>query len=241
MPGLSHRHPDRVQPVSRRHAADRCDPGHAAQVPLDGGPRRDCRQVRLLSERVAAVAAGGRALGLLPQGENRWCRHPLAWLVEAADDICYALLDLEDGLEMGILRFEEVAEVLIQIAGGEPPDYATMQSEGVSQRRRIAALRGAAMEQAVNEVAKVFVQHEANCSTARCGMTCWSSAIRTWTGASSRPRIWRASASFATSARPSWRSAPTPRWVSCSRPSSVPPTSFTTLVIPTSSTSGCWR
>ncbi|MGL6250217.1 MAG: dGTP triphosphohydrolase, partial [Billgrantia desiderata] len=57
-----------------------------------------------------------RCLGLLPRGEGRWCRHPLAWLVEAADDICYALLDLEDGLEMGILRFEEVAEVLLQIA-----------------------------------------------------------------------------------------------------------------------------
>ena len=51
-------------------------------------------------------------MGLLPQGEQRWCRHPLAWLVEAADDICYALLDLEDGLEMGILRYEEVVEIL---------------------------------------------------------------------------------------------------------------------------------
>ncbi|TDN96818.1 MULTISPECIES: deoxyguanosinetriphosphate triphosphohydrolase [Halomonas] len=100
-------------------------------------------------------------LGLLPRGENRWCRHPLAWLVEAADDICYALLDLEDGLEMGILRYEEVTAILIQIAGGEPADYAAMQRHGVSQRRRIAVLRGAAMERAVNDVGAVFVQHEA--------------------------------------------------------------------------------
>ena len=57
------------------------------------------------------------AVGLLPQGEQRWCRHPLAWLVEAADDICYALLDLEDGLEMGILRYEEVVEILGQRFG----------------------------------------------------------------------------------------------------------------------------
>ncbi|MFP3442918.1 hypothetical protein R0K18_34800, partial [Pantoea sp. SIMBA_133] len=54
------------------------------------------------------------AVGLLPKGDQRWCRHPLAWLVEAADDICYALLDLEDGLEMGILRYEEVVEILRQ-------------------------------------------------------------------------------------------------------------------------------
>ncbi|WP_280564445.1 deoxyguanosinetriphosphate triphosphohydrolase [Chromohalobacter sp. 48-RD10] len=99
-------------------------------------------------------------LGLLPYGETAWCRHPLAYLVEAADDICYALLDLEDGLEMGILRYDEVAEVLIQIAGGAPSGYDDMHARGVSQRRRIAALRGAAMERAVNDVAAVFVQHE---------------------------------------------------------------------------------
>jgi dGTPase len=101
-----------------------------------------------------------RCLGLLPRSEGRWCRHPLAWLVEAADDICYALLDLEDGLEMGILRFEEVADVLLQIAGDAPSDYPRMARDGVSQRRRIAALRGAAMERAVNDVGAVFVEHE---------------------------------------------------------------------------------
>ncbi|WP_386081441.1 deoxyguanosinetriphosphate triphosphohydrolase [Vreelandella sp. F11] len=101
-----------------------------------------------------------QAVGLLPQGEQRWCRHPLAWLVEAADDICYALLDLEDGLEMGILRYEEVVEILRQIAGEFPPEYADMQARNVSQRRRIALLRGAAMERAVNDVGAVFVQHE---------------------------------------------------------------------------------
>ncbi|MCL7941649.1 deoxyguanosinetriphosphate triphosphohydrolase [Halomonas sp. ATCH28] len=113
------------------------------------------------------LAEVAERLGLLPRGEGRWCRHPLAWLVEAADDICYALLDLEDGLEMGILRFDEVAGILIQIAGGEPADYATMQRHGVSQRRRIAALRGAAMERAVNDVGAVFVQHEAELLSGR--------------------------------------------------------------------------
>ncbi len=113
------------------------------------------------------LAEVAERLGLLPRGEGRWCRHPLAWLVEAADDICYALLDLEDGLEMGILRYEEVAGILIQIAGGEPVDYAAMQRHGVSQRRRIAALRGAAMERAVNDVGAVFVQHEAELLSGR--------------------------------------------------------------------------
>ncbi|GHC38233.1 deoxyguanosinetriphosphate triphosphohydrolase [Aidingimonas halophila] len=106
------------------------------------------------------LAEVARRLGLKSRGDWVWCRHPLAWLVEAADDICYALLDLEDGLEMDILRFEEVTEVLMHIAGGVPADYESMERDGVSQRRRIAALRGAAMERAVTDVAEVFVQHE---------------------------------------------------------------------------------
>jgi dGTPase len=52
-------------------------------------------------------------LGLVPRGPSKWCRHPLAFLVEAADDICYATLDLEDAVEMGILRFSEAKEILL--------------------------------------------------------------------------------------------------------------------------------
>ncbi|MCX2524174.1 deoxyguanosinetriphosphate triphosphohydrolase [Larsenimonas rhizosphaerae] len=101
-------------------------------------------------------------LGLLKRDDDVWCRHPLAYLVEAADDICYALLDLEDGLEMEILSFDEVADVLISIAGTIPEDYLRMKEEGASRRRQIAVLRGAAMERAVNEVARAFIDHEAS-------------------------------------------------------------------------------
>ena len=40
--------------------------------------------------------------------ESFWCRHPLAFLAEAADDICYRILDLEDAHEMKILKFLKV-------------------------------------------------------------------------------------------------------------------------------------
>lgn len=103
-------------------------------------------------------------VGLRQRDEGKWCRHPLAYLVEAADDICYALLDLEDGLEMGILSFDEVAEVLLQIAGPTADDtfrehLEGLKHAGVSQRRRIAMVRGVAMERAVSDVADIFVEH----------------------------------------------------------------------------------
>ncbi|MBB1486513.1 deoxyguanosinetriphosphate triphosphohydrolase [Oceanospirillum sp. D5] len=100
------------------------------------------------------------ALGLIQLSDQRWCRHPLVYLVEAADDLCYALLDLEDGLEMEILRYQEVEEILLQIAGGNPAGYSELNQ--ASNRRRIAALRGAAMEQVVAAVSEQFVQHQAD-------------------------------------------------------------------------------
>jgi dGTPase len=56
-------------------------------------------------------------LGLirLQANEPIWCRHPLAYMVEAADDICYAILDLEDAVELKILSYREVKEILCRI------------------------------------------------------------------------------------------------------------------------------
>lgn len=50
-------------------------------------------------------------LGLVrkPGAGAAWHRHPLAFLVEAADDICYHVMDIEDGYKAGCISFEEIA------------------------------------------------------------------------------------------------------------------------------------
>src|SRR5690606_5770015 len=58
-------------------------------------------------------------LGLPVQEEHSWARHPLVYLVEAADDICYALIDLEDGLEMELLAYSEVERLLLDLVGDD--------------------------------------------------------------------------------------------------------------------------
>ena len=59
------------------------------------------------SERLlfAELAEG---LGLAPRGPGAWQRHPLAFLVEAADDICYGVIDIEDGVKSGHIDFDEL-------------------------------------------------------------------------------------------------------------------------------------
>ncbi|MCH8095972.1 MAG: deoxyguanosinetriphosphate triphosphohydrolase [Proteobacteria bacterium] len=53
-------------------------------------------------------------LGLLPSPSDPGgrCRHPLAYLVEAADDICYNVIDLEDAHKNKMLKYDEVSKLL---------------------------------------------------------------------------------------------------------------------------------
>lgn len=41
------------------------------------------------------------------------CRHPLVYLVEAADDICYQIMDVEDAFKLGILGYDTTRELLM--------------------------------------------------------------------------------------------------------------------------------
>ncbi len=54
-------------------------------------------------------------LGLIKTEESAWARHPLAFLVEAADDICYSIIDLEDGCRLGLVSFEETVDMMASI------------------------------------------------------------------------------------------------------------------------------
>ena len=48
-----------------------------------------------------------------PDEPLRYARHPLVYLVEAADDICYEIMDLEDAHKLKILSFEEAQQLLL--------------------------------------------------------------------------------------------------------------------------------
>lgn len=43
---------------------------------------------------------------------NCWCRHPLAFIVEAADDISYRLVDLEDAFRLGLISYQEIEDIV---------------------------------------------------------------------------------------------------------------------------------
>ncbi|WP_432481185.1 deoxyguanosinetriphosphate triphosphohydrolase [Moraxella sp. ZY200743] len=94
-------------------------------------------------------------LGLPPLGVDRWARHPLSYLMEAADDICYALLDLEDAVELELISFDEFSNVMRPILGADFENYKNINDK----RQRIGVMRGRAIGNATHEVAKQFFEH----------------------------------------------------------------------------------
>lgn len=97
------------------------------------------------------------ATGLIRRqsGQNYWSRHPLAFLVEAADDICYAIIDIEDGYSLGYLSYEEAYRTLWPMA----KDWVKL-SPDLDHAETIAKLRAVGIGRMVSEVSKAFVDNE---------------------------------------------------------------------------------
>ena len=87
-----------------------------------------------------------------------WCRHPLAFLVEAADDICYRVMDLEDGFRLGLISFKEAEDLLRPLVSKQSLKNYSDKDE----KDRIGYLRAVTINELVNELAKVFLDEEKN-------------------------------------------------------------------------------
>ncbi|WP_205340229.1 deoxyguanosinetriphosphate triphosphohydrolase [Denitrificimonas caeni] len=99
-------------------------------------------------------------LGIPKIDDEHWARHPLVYLVEAADDICYGLIDLEDGIEMELLEYREVEALLLDLVGDDLPETYRQLGPKDSRRRKLAILRGKAIEHLTNAAAHAFVEQQ---------------------------------------------------------------------------------
>jgi dGTPase len=113
------------------------------------------------SEHAHFSEVAGRC-GLLKRAdaEGWWARHPLAFVVEAADDICYRLVDFEDGFRLGHLSYKETSDAMLAVM--RPEHRPTRLHEAHSDRRRVQILRAMAIGSAIDECAEVFLTNEAD-------------------------------------------------------------------------------
>lgn len=100
-------------------------------------------------------------LGLIRLSESRYSRHPLVYLVEAADDICYQVMDIEDGHKLRIISTEETIDVLTSFFDESRKRHMLdVMSQVVDPNEKIVYLRSCVIGHLVQECASTFVAHE---------------------------------------------------------------------------------
>ena len=98
--------------------------------------------------------------GLLANSSgDGWCRHPLAFLVEAADDVTYRIVDFEDGHLLNIIQYWELENLMLAIIGDNGETRERMKLIP-NERRRVEMLRALTLGVLVKQLTKAFLEHE---------------------------------------------------------------------------------
>lgn len=88
-----------------------------------------------------------------------WCRHPLAFLVEAADDISYRVIDIEDGYRLGYFTFTEVMDLYLNIL--KEPDKQRIRMQGIRDSKgKVEFLRAKVINEAISQAMDCFLDNE---------------------------------------------------------------------------------
>jgi len=96
---------------------------------------------------------------LITLSDAACCRHPLAFLVEAADDICYSIIDLEDGCNLGLVPYSEARALFEGVISTSKPKLGKVEHL-VSMQERIGFLRALAIGDLMRECTTLFLDNE---------------------------------------------------------------------------------
>ncbi|MHC6201559.1 dGTP triphosphohydrolase, partial [Elizabethkingia miricola] len=110
-----------------------------------------------------------KELNMVDESSNNlisYKRHPFVYLVEAADDICYNIIDFEDAHRLGILSFNCVKDIFLQIISLNTNEDKTKIEETIKKLEKdtnecIAYLRAKCINTLIYKCADTFFQKEA--------------------------------------------------------------------------------
>ncbi len=94
----------------------------------------------------------------LQKSANSWYRHPLAFLVEAADDICYTIIDFEDGINLGLIGEEFALEYFINLV--KDSINIKKYNQLSATKDRLGYLRSLAINKLIVEASDIFLSNE---------------------------------------------------------------------------------
>ncbi|MDR2507951.1 MAG: deoxyguanosinetriphosphate triphosphohydrolase [Candidatus Accumulibacter sp.] len=122
-------------------------------------PGSSGKKFGFFQEDIPAFKRVAQATGLeerLP--EQAWSRHPLAFLLEVADDTCYLIVDLEDASRLGFVRHEDAETLLADLAGNDL--NANKLARMSEPKERIEYLRAKAIGRLLENAVIVFLENE---------------------------------------------------------------------------------
>jgi dGTPase len=93
----------------------------------------------------------------------RYARHPLVYLVEAADDICYEIMDMEDAHKLKILSFETVSRLFLDFFDEENQGKILQRIKDeqlTDKNEQVVYLRACVIGKLENECVRAFLEHE---------------------------------------------------------------------------------
>ena len=93
-----------------------------------------------------------------------YARHPLSYMMEASDDICYLILDMEDAHKRGIVSTEAIEKAFLSFFDPQTESAFFRHKEEIyrdvtDENERLAFLRASLINKLVNCVSDVFVAH----------------------------------------------------------------------------------
>lgn len=92
-----------------------------------------------------------------------YARHPLVYLVEAADDICYEIMDIEDSHKLKILSYDETEHLLLNFFEKDTQQKIRQRiiDEGLTdENEKVVYMRASVIGKLENECVKAFLNHE---------------------------------------------------------------------------------
>ena len=128
----------------------------ALAIELDGKSGKKFGYFQHDAESFRRVAA---ATGLVERVAGvAWRRHPLALLVEVADDTCYLIVDLEDAARLGFVPYADAEDLLADLAGNRVSDGRLNRLS--DPKERLEYLRAKAIGCMLESAAAVFLENE---------------------------------------------------------------------------------
>src|SRR5690606_13987023 len=99
-------------------------------------------------------------LGLVKRSTDSisYARHPLTYLVEAADDICYTIIDFEDGINLGLISEDYALEYLINLV--RDTLITKTYNKLKTTKDRLSYLRALAINTLIQDAASIFMRYE---------------------------------------------------------------------------------